>query len=250
MVFCNTLNSSRAVDHFLSEYQISTVNYHGEVPAEQRVENLKKFKSDDGDCTTLVCTDLAARGLDPDVDHVIMFDFPLTSIDYLHRTGRTARMGAKAIVPVVESLCINRLSYIPVMIVGIDDLKKEVDKRGKDEVVTSRTSQSSPRETARKGGIFRKQDIDSLFMEVSQVTWLEHVEVEERPMHQIIDEFLNSGAAFGAIKWLSVLQRQTERLHSLTSLNASDYGDKQNASKRDSSFAVCSDFPAVAISQD
>ncbi|KAL8107991.1 hypothetical protein AgCh_024419 [Apium graveolens] len=53
-------------------------------------------------------------------------------------------------------------------IVGIDDLKKEVDKRGKDEAVTSRTSQSSPRETARKGGIFRKQDIDSLFMEVSQ----------------------------------------------------------------------------------
>ncbi|WOG82086.1 hypothetical protein DCAR_0101247 [Daucus carota subsp. sativus] len=95
MVFCNTLNSSRAVDHFLSENQISTVNYHGEVPAEQRVENLKKFKSDDGDCPTLVCTDLAARGLDLDVDHVIMFDFPLTSIDYLHRTGRTARMGAK-----------------------------------------------------------------------------------------------------------------------------------------------------------
>ncbi|KAF5444525.1 hypothetical protein F2P56_033649 [Juglans regia] len=36
MVFCNTLNSSRAVDHFLGENQISTVNYHGEVPAEQR----------------------------------------------------------------------------------------------------------------------------------------------------------------------------------------------------------------------
>ncbi|KAK9943719.1 hypothetical protein M0R45_009320 [Rubus argutus] len=71
MVFCNTLNSK------------------------QRVENLKKFKSDDGDCPTLVCTDLAARGLDLDVDHVIMFDFPLNSIDYLHRTGRTARMGAK-----------------------------------------------------------------------------------------------------------------------------------------------------------
>ncbi|GFP78998.1 dead-box ATP-dependent RNA helicase 39 [Phtheirospermum japonicum] len=85
MVFCNTLNSSRAVDHFLNENQISTVNYHGEVPAEQRIENLEKFKSNDGDCPTLVCTDLAARGLDLDVDH----------IDYLHRTGRTARMGAK-----------------------------------------------------------------------------------------------------------------------------------------------------------
>ncbi|CAN6808757.1 unnamed protein product [Brassica oleracea] len=95
MVFCNTLNSSRAVDHYLSENQVSTVNYHGEVPAEQRVENLKKFKDEEGDCPTLVCTDLAARGLDLDVDHVIMFDFPKNSIDYLHRTGRTARMGAK-----------------------------------------------------------------------------------------------------------------------------------------------------------
>lgn len=95
MVFCNTLDSSRAVDHFLSENQIYTVNYHGEVPAEKRVENLKKFKDEDGDCPTLVCTDLAARGLDLDVDHVIMFDFPKNSVDYLHRTGRTARMGAK-----------------------------------------------------------------------------------------------------------------------------------------------------------
>lgn len=95
MVFCNTLGSSRAVDHFLNENQVLTVNYHGEVPAEKRVENLNKFKSDDGDWPTLVCTDLAARGLDLAVDHVIMFDFPHSPIDYLHRTGRTARMGAK-----------------------------------------------------------------------------------------------------------------------------------------------------------
>jgi hypothetical protein len=41
-----------------------------------RVENLNKFRNEEGDCPTLVCTDLAARGLDLDVDHVIMFDFP------------------------------------------------------------------------------------------------------------------------------------------------------------------------------
>ncbi len=40
----------------------------------------------------MVCTDVAARGLDvPEVDHVVMFDFPLNPIDYLHRAGRTAR---------------------------------------------------------------------------------------------------------------------------------------------------------------
>ena len=40
----------------------------------------------------LVCTDIASRGLDvPQVDHIVMFDFPLNPIDYLHRAGRTAR---------------------------------------------------------------------------------------------------------------------------------------------------------------
>ncbi|RYR62286.1 hypothetical protein Ahy_A04g019743 [Arachis hypogaea] len=81
MVFCNTLDSNRAVNHYLVENMIHTINYHGE--------------NDIDDRPTLVCTDLATRGLDLDVDHVVMFDFPLNSIDYLHRTGRTARMGAK-----------------------------------------------------------------------------------------------------------------------------------------------------------
>jgi superfamily II DNA/RNA helicase len=45
-----------------------------------RVENLKKFRNEEGDCPTLVCTDLAARGLDLEVDHVIMFDFPKNSV--------------------------------------------------------------------------------------------------------------------------------------------------------------------------
>ncbi|KAI5060358.1 hypothetical protein GOP47_0024778 [Adiantum capillus-veneris] len=94
MVFCNTLNSCRAVDHYLNENGVTTVNYHGAVPAEERVEVLNKFRTEEK-CPALVCTDLAARGLDLVVDHVIMFDFPLNSIDYLHRTGRTARMGAK-----------------------------------------------------------------------------------------------------------------------------------------------------------
>ena len=48
----------------------------------------------------MVCTDLAARGLDfgggegGKVDHVVNFDFPMNPIDYIHRSGRTARAGA------------------------------------------------------------------------------------------------------------------------------------------------------------
>jgi len=43
----------------------------------------------------LVCTDLASRGLDTrNVEHVILYDFPTTVQDYLHRVGRTARASA------------------------------------------------------------------------------------------------------------------------------------------------------------
>lgn len=62
---------------------LNFLSYFPSVTLITRVENLEKFKRDDGDCPTLVCTDLAARGLDLDVDHVIMFDFPLNSVRML-----------------------------------------------------------------------------------------------------------------------------------------------------------------------
>ena len=96
MVFCNTAQSCRAVQFALAEAGIETLAYHGELNSNARSENLQKFRraGDDetNDPRVLVCTDLAARGLDvPQVDHVVMFDFPLNALDYLHRSGRTAR---------------------------------------------------------------------------------------------------------------------------------------------------------------
>eukprot|EP00241_Pyramimonas_parkeae_P001717 CAMPEP_0114244080 /NCGR_PEP_ID=MMETSP0058-20121206/11141_1 /TAXON_ID=36894 /ORGANISM="Pyramimonas parkeae, CCMP726" /LENGTH=500 /DNA_ID=CAMNT_0001356981 /DNA_START=420 /DNA_END=1923 /DNA_ORIENTATION=- len=108
MIFCNTVQSCRAVEHSLAENDIPTLCYHGDMPQEQRAENFKAFlcKPDalaataDGQLAlrpVLVCTDLAARGLDVGVggvDHVVNFDFPKNPTDYMHRTGRTARAGA------------------------------------------------------------------------------------------------------------------------------------------------------------
>lgn len=47
----------------------------------------------------MVCSDIAARGLDiPEIAHIVMFDFPLNPIDYLHRAGRCGRAGRKGIL--------------------------------------------------------------------------------------------------------------------------------------------------------
>jgi len=98
MVFCNTVPSCRAVEHALKESGLDTASYHGDMTPEARIASLKAFTAQLGQAAppVLVCTDLAARGLDfgCSVGHVLMFDFPLNPVDYLHRTGRTARAGA------------------------------------------------------------------------------------------------------------------------------------------------------------
>ncbi|CAI9095260.1 OLC1v1031159C1 [Oldenlandia corymbosa var. corymbosa] len=58
----------------------------------------------------------------------------------------------------------------------------------------------------------------------SRVTWVEHVEIEEHPVHQIFNQFVSNGIAFGAKRWVAVLQRQCERLASLMARNIPDLG--------------------------
>lgn len=57
-----------------------------------------------------------------------------------------------------------------VQIVVLDEMKKEFEKRANDEPVTSKISQSPQKETTKSEDIYRKQDIGSLFVDVSQVT--------------------------------------------------------------------------------
>eukprot|EP00238_Polyblepharides_amylifera_P002626 CAMPEP_0196578182 /NCGR_PEP_ID=MMETSP1081-20130531/7131_1 /TAXON_ID=36882 /ORGANISM="Pyramimonas amylifera, Strain CCMP720" /LENGTH=605 /DNA_ID=CAMNT_0041897317 /DNA_START=222 /DNA_END=2039 /DNA_ORIENTATION=+ len=114
MIFCNTVDSCRAVEHYMQENGYSTLCYHGDMPKEVRAESFaaflaggRKIESEapaSGGAVAvsgtplLVCTDLAARGLDigrGGVDHVVNFDFPTNPVDYMHRSGRTARAGSK-----------------------------------------------------------------------------------------------------------------------------------------------------------
>ena len=98
MIFCNTMPSCIAVERTMFEANIRTVQYHGDMTSDSRAESMRDFiDANSADNLTMVCTDLAARGLDfgrVKVDHVINFDFPMNPIDYIHRSGRTARAGA------------------------------------------------------------------------------------------------------------------------------------------------------------
>ena len=101
IVFCNSVQSARAVEHALAEEGEKTASLHGDIPPKMRHNNFDKFKDRKAD--VLVATDLASRGLDfPIVSHVINFDFPKSTSDYLHRAGRAGRAGRPGFV---MSLC-------------------------------------------------------------------------------------------------------------------------------------------------
>ncbi|MET0685198.1 MAG: C-terminal helicase domain-containing protein, partial [Solirubrobacteraceae bacterium] len=69
---------------------------HGDKSQSQREKALARFES--GKVTTLVATDVAARGIDvTGVTHVINYDAPDAREDYVHRIGRTARAGASGV---------------------------------------------------------------------------------------------------------------------------------------------------------
>jgi ATP-dependent RNA helicase RhlE len=74
------------------QHNIRAVAMHGNLSQSQRERALAQFES--GRVSTLVATDVAARGLDvDDITHVINFDPPHGDNDYVHRVGRTGRAG-------------------------------------------------------------------------------------------------------------------------------------------------------------
>ena len=92
MVFCNTRRNVDFVAENLKFSEINAIAIHGGFSQEKRTKTMKYFNSKNGD--VLVCTDVAARGLDiPGVTHVYNYDIPNDSKEYVHRIGRTARAG-------------------------------------------------------------------------------------------------------------------------------------------------------------
>lgn len=94
MVFVNTKAFVERVARALEKagYRVGVLS--GDVPQKKRETLLKQFQA--GRLELLVATDVAARGLHIDgVSHVYNFDLPFDAEDYVHRIGRTARLGAE-----------------------------------------------------------------------------------------------------------------------------------------------------------
>ena len=93
LVFARTKHGADKIARRLESSGIKTGTIHSNRSQNQRLRALKDFKS--GAVRVLVATDIAARGIDVDgISHVVNYDFPMHSEDYVHRIGRTGRAHA------------------------------------------------------------------------------------------------------------------------------------------------------------
>lgn len=112
IVFVRTKRAADRVADNLRREGVDAASIHGDLRQSQREKALKDFS--DGKLKALVATDVAARGIHVDeVDVVVHYDPPEDSKAYLHRSGRTARAGAKGVVATLilwnEELEVKRL---------------------------------------------------------------------------------------------------------------------------------------------
>ncbi|WP_213958358.1 DEAD/DEAH box helicase [Variovorax sp. dw_954] len=92
LVFTRTKFGANNVAEFLTKNGIEAMALHGNKSQSARTQALAGFKS--GDIRALVATDIAARGIDIDeLPHVVNYEIPNVSEDYVHRIGRTGRAG-------------------------------------------------------------------------------------------------------------------------------------------------------------
>ena len=92
LVFTRTKFGANNVAEFLEKNGITAMALHGNKSQAARTQALSGFKS--GDVRALVATDIAARGIDiDDLPHVVNYEIPNVSEDYVHRIGRTGRAG-------------------------------------------------------------------------------------------------------------------------------------------------------------
>lgn len=99
IVFVDTKSCAEFLTNFLNQKGMQANSIHGDKKQFERERNLNDFKN--GKCHILVATDVASRGLDiPGVELVVIYDMPNNIENYVHRIGRTGRIGNKGLAAV------------------------------------------------------------------------------------------------------------------------------------------------------
>jgi len=109
LVFTRTKFGANNVADYLTKNGIKAMALHGNKSQTARTQALAGFKS--GDIRALVATDIAARGIDiEDLPHVVNYEIPNVSEDYVHRIGRTGRAGASG--EAVRLVCLDEEGFM------------------------------------------------------------------------------------------------------------------------------------------
>ncbi|NGX63238.1 MAG: ATP-dependent RNA helicase RhlE [Candidatus Anoxychlamydiales bacterium] len=96
IIFTSTKHFADELKDRLQEKAHRAKALHGDIPQSKRTRTINQFR--EGKIRLLIATDVAARGIDiAKISHIINFDLPSTLDDYIHRIGRTGRIGKKGL---------------------------------------------------------------------------------------------------------------------------------------------------------
>ena len=145
-VFVNSKLGCARLTRSLERDGLRATALHGDKSQDERLKALEAFKA--GEVDLLVCTDVAARGLDiKDVPAVFNFDVPFNAEDYVHRIGRTGRAGASGLAVTLVGASDTRL---------VADIEKLIKK--KIEVESVAVADERPRERFSESRRPRRED--------------------------------------------------------------------------------------------
>jgi superfamily II DNA/RNA helicase len=152
MVFCNTQRNTDFVANNLRALGINALAIHGGYSQDKRSRTMEKFNAQE--VSVLVCTDVAARGLDiKGISHIYNYDSPNDSKEYIHRIGRTARAGEEGkVINIIASRDYENFQKV----IANKDLKIKLEETPEVERVFIKvTNESSDRDRRSGGNRFR-----------------------------------------------------------------------------------------------
>jgi superfamily II DNA/RNA helicase len=173
LIFCNRKRDVDILYKSLKRHEFSVGALHGDMSQPERFATLSRFKA--GEIRLLVCSDVAARGLDiGGLSHVFNFDVPIHAEDYVHRIGRTGRAGLeghaytlatpddRAFVEAIETLVGSPIPRVEVS--GLDPVEwaeGETARRGRKRKAPAKTaSRKSDRPAEEKRQARRDKDAE------------------------------------------------------------------------------------------